>query len=566
MSDVVPALDTIEFGQLVELARGAIPRYAPDWTDHNLHDPGMTIVDLLAWIVDQQVYRTGRVGGRHRRAFAALLGRRPEGPAPARGLIWPARPVRTGTFLPPGSAMTCGPHRDLRFALDRPEALYLPPVTLTRITGDGAVRHLDFDGPLGPPAGGAQIALGFDVVPPPGPAVSAEQPWAPVRYAYRTAAHTWAGLPVRYDGTAGMARTGAVVLAVPPAAAAATRLRVSFDFPLLPRIAGISVNVLPVVQREHVQGLQFTSAGTGQPDQVVDLDTDGLLPEPALTIEVDGEPWQERGDFSRSGPRDPHYVVEPGRIRFGNGVNGRRPRPGAPIQHTGYARTAGAEGNLRAGLTWSVPALGPDGREYGRNRQAVAGGRGAAGDRESVIMARDAAVGRVAVLTDDELAAAARSLPGMAVERAEVIAGFDHRLPGRRVDGVRTLVVVPHAARYLAEVAARLEPRRVLGERLVVRGPVVVTVDLWLTVTPEPGVTAADAVAAAERALGDRLSPARAPLGRGLTVADVRTIAATAPGVADVPGVRMTPEPRTVRPDAMVVAGRIRVTPAGGER
>ena len=42
MSDLVPRLDTVEFDQLVEQARGDIPRYAPDWTDHNLHDPGMT--------------------------------------------------------------------------------------------------------------------------------------------------------------------------------------------------------------------------------------------------------------------------------------------------------------------------------------------------------------------------------------------------------------------------------------------------------------------------------------------------------------------------------------------
>ena len=58
----VPNLDSIAFDALVEEGRALIPRYAPDWTDHNLHDPGITLLDLLAWIVDQQVYRIGAVG------------------------------------------------------------------------------------------------------------------------------------------------------------------------------------------------------------------------------------------------------------------------------------------------------------------------------------------------------------------------------------------------------------------------------------------------------------------------------------------------------------------------
>src|SRR4051812_48366331 len=146
MSDVVPRLDTIEFDELVEQARGDIPRYAPDWTDHNLHDPGMTLIDLLAWIVDQQVFRVGFVGGRHRAAFAALLGRQATGPTPARGLIWPDRPVREGRFVAVGSDVVCQQHVDLDFGLawDNPacdigaSSLYLPPVRLV-----GVGRTLD---------------------------------------------------------------------------------------------------------------------------------------------------------------------------------------------------------------------------------------------------------------------------------------------------------------------------------------------------------------------------------------------------------------------------------------
>ena len=58
----VPKLDTTDFARLIEEARGLIPRYAPDWTDHNLHDPGITLLELLAWITDQDIYRLGLVG------------------------------------------------------------------------------------------------------------------------------------------------------------------------------------------------------------------------------------------------------------------------------------------------------------------------------------------------------------------------------------------------------------------------------------------------------------------------------------------------------------------------
>ena len=81
----VTNLDTIDFEKLVDDARGLIPRYAPLWTDHNAHDPGITLIELLAWIADQEIYRVGFVGERHLKSFAALLGvRRTEGTARAR--------------------------------------------------------------------------------------------------------------------------------------------------------------------------------------------------------------------------------------------------------------------------------------------------------------------------------------------------------------------------------------------------------------------------------------------------------------------------------------------------
>src|SRR5262245_45590966 len=85
----VTRLDTIDFEELVVDARGLIPRYAPQWTDHNLHDPGITLIELLAWITDQEIYRVGFVGDRYLKSFAALLGVHERKAQPARGLVWP---------------------------------------------------------------------------------------------------------------------------------------------------------------------------------------------------------------------------------------------------------------------------------------------------------------------------------------------------------------------------------------------------------------------------------------------------------------------------------------------
>lgn len=624
MTDIVPRLDTIEFDQLAELARGDIPRYAPDWTDHNLHDPGMTLIDLLAWVVDQQVFRAGFVGGRHRRAFAALLGQVSRGPTPARGLVWPGGRVRDGRFVRVGSDVVCLQHTDLGFALgwsdvpaDPAPSLYLPPVARTGVTvtregvelavasaatdggalgGGGIVADsavtLRFDGPLGTTEA-AWIALGVEVAPPPGPPLAPGDPhWGPVSYAYRVGAERWVELEVVHDGTAGLATTGAVILAVQPAGAGTgtAELRLAFDrgfFPVPPQIQAATVNVLPVVQRRW-EAPASLGLGTGQPDQVVELDGADLLDPPELRVA--GETWQQQRDLDRSGPDDPHYVLHPDHVLFGNGVNGRRPDRGADIRHTGLSGTAGKAGNLRPGLDWSLPALGP--AAYGRNRQVLTGGTDRTTADDLAGAAREAAVTRAALLTDDELAAAARGLTGLAVGRAEVVARFDRRLGERRIDGVRTLVVVPHqptwsgdgpppdlvrpSQAYLDAVAARLAGRRVLGERLIVQGPVVVTVDVTMTVTVEAGAAVAEVEAAVRRAVHRRLAAVADggtpwPLGRALTVVDLEVVAVTVPAVVRVASVRvgtaggpLGTDPVPVPRDGLVVAADLRVDVRGG--
>lgn len=70
----LPNLDNRQWVDLVDEGRALIPRYAPDWTDHNASDPGITLIELFAWLSESAIYRLNRVPERHLRKFLGLLG------------------------------------------------------------------------------------------------------------------------------------------------------------------------------------------------------------------------------------------------------------------------------------------------------------------------------------------------------------------------------------------------------------------------------------------------------------------------------------------------------------
>ena len=83
----LPNLDDRRWIELVEEARALIPSYAPQWTDHNIHDPGITLIELFAAIAEMDVYQLNRIAERHRRKFLALVGVEPRGPQAARTVV-----------------------------------------------------------------------------------------------------------------------------------------------------------------------------------------------------------------------------------------------------------------------------------------------------------------------------------------------------------------------------------------------------------------------------------------------------------------------------------------------
>ena len=83
MSIPLPNLDDRHWADLVEEGRALIPVYAPEWTDHNAHDPGVTLMELFAWITEQGVFRVNRIPDRHQRKFLSLVGIEPRFPTSA---------------------------------------------------------------------------------------------------------------------------------------------------------------------------------------------------------------------------------------------------------------------------------------------------------------------------------------------------------------------------------------------------------------------------------------------------------------------------------------------------
>lgn len=80
-------LDDESFEEIVEKARKMIPGLSSDWTDFNYHDPGITFLELFAWMKEMQQYHMDRIGHRHRRKYWKLMGICPRDYRPARAML-----------------------------------------------------------------------------------------------------------------------------------------------------------------------------------------------------------------------------------------------------------------------------------------------------------------------------------------------------------------------------------------------------------------------------------------------------------------------------------------------
>src|ERR1700730_9332491 len=76
-------LDDRTFEELAAELKRRIPGYSPEWTDKNESDPGITLIELFAWLAEMIIWRLNRVPDKNFIKFLELIGIQLEPPAPA---------------------------------------------------------------------------------------------------------------------------------------------------------------------------------------------------------------------------------------------------------------------------------------------------------------------------------------------------------------------------------------------------------------------------------------------------------------------------------------------------
>ena len=69
-----PKIDNRTFEDIVEEAKRKIPELCPWWTDFNPGDPGITMIELMAWMTEMIIYRLNRVPEKNYIKFLELMG------------------------------------------------------------------------------------------------------------------------------------------------------------------------------------------------------------------------------------------------------------------------------------------------------------------------------------------------------------------------------------------------------------------------------------------------------------------------------------------------------------
>ncbi len=109
-----PDLDDRRFQDLVDDAKRLVAARCPEWTDHNVSDPGVTLIETFAFMTDELLFRLNRVPDRLHIAFLELLGLqlRPASAASVELLFWLSAPQPTAVTVPQGTEASTARHPD----------------------------------------------------------------------------------------------------------------------------------------------------------------------------------------------------------------------------------------------------------------------------------------------------------------------------------------------------------------------------------------------------------------------------------------------------------------------
>ena len=330
-----------------------------------------------------------------------------------------------------------------------------------------------------------------------------------------------------------------------------------------------------------IQRLEDRLRQEGPPAEVVEgplrLERDRLKRVTAVWVR-----WAAQDHLYFSGPNDRHYVLERsrGRLRFGDGAQGKVPPPGAAVMARLYRSGGGLAGNVPAGtVTQLLTGLG--GVEAVSNPRPGEGG--AEAETPAAVAKRGPATlrhrGRALTPADYETMAYEAS-PAVAVARA---------LPardagGRERPGWVTLIIIPNSTdeRPWPSFGLREDVRRTLTERapadlanlaqVLVTGPDYQEVDVDAVIVPRDPAEAGPVEQRARRTLLDFLHPLRGgpggrgwPPGRAVYLSDVAAVLERVSGVDVVTELTLldagAPQGEQMRigNGRIAVAGRIRI-------
>jgi hypothetical protein len=532
MSNLAPNLFDRRFQELVEIGRARLPSLAPEWTDYNAHDPGITLMELLAWVAEAQLYSLSRMRRDEREAYAALLGLAPAGTQGARGLIWPDRLdsnspastyVKTATLsedavinLIDNESPTFRPLRALLWSPGRIERLETRAARdraadLTSLNERGVLPFM----PFGENAGrrktlsmtfecrdqsglfganrqnvkGAFWPIGVLAAPPLEGAgelaKSVEGERSPLTATLVTGDERF-DLRIESDSTQGLLTTGAILLDLDNVENSPNKFTIELCAPnglaRPPRVLRIEPNVIPILQGYTILREQQEAAGI--PDWSFSLKVPGVRfasgAEPVIVevAEPTGEKkWSRSYRLSECGPDENVYEfdIRTRQITFGNGINGRIP-PARSQVFVSYSVSDGEKGSVARNRKWRV--AGFEG-VFGVNPDPVTGGLVPSGWIEQRREARRRSRDDHALVSLKDIESAAKGVPLLEVARAWIVAPAD-RTPQT---GVVTLVAMrsrpdgnepaqpPETARWLDAIRRQLVPRMPLGSRLLVVAP-----------------------------------------------------------------------------------------------
>jgi hypothetical protein len=83
----IPTLDDRRYQDLLDEALARIPIHTPEWTNFNQSDPGVTLIQVFAFLTENLLYRSNQIPERNRRKFLSLLGIPLKPASSARGLV-----------------------------------------------------------------------------------------------------------------------------------------------------------------------------------------------------------------------------------------------------------------------------------------------------------------------------------------------------------------------------------------------------------------------------------------------------------------------------------------------